>query len=112
MADTEKSTAVWYPTGHNAEYYAPEYECSNCGKLNHWSNYCPNCGRKMEDIPKPKKPIKAMWISGAKDPTGQYFEDEIMCNHCMHSEPYSYMFQDHGMICPKCGASMTRGPNV
>lgn len=112
MADTERSAAVWYPTGHDAKYYAPEYECSNCGKLNHWSNYCPNCGRKMEDLPKPKKPIKAMWISGAKDPTGQYFEDEIMCNHCMHSEPYSYMFQDNGMICPKCGASMTRGPNV
>ena len=67
---------------------------------------------KKAESSKPKKPIKAMWISGAKDPTGQYFEDEVMCSNCMHSEPQSYMFTENGMICPRCGATMERGPRV
>ncbi len=38
----------WIDTGYMEEYWAEEYQCSICGAKDHWHNYCPNCGTKME----------------------------------------------------------------
>lgn len=33
-----------------------EWRCSNCGKeywsMNHWFNFCPECGAKMDEVTK------------------------------------------------------------
>ena len=39
----------WIDTTGNTEWYAREYECSECGgTMLGESNFCPNCGAKME----------------------------------------------------------------
>ena len=44
-----KPQGKWIDTGSKEEYWAEEYQCSICGAKDHWHNYCPNCGAKMED---------------------------------------------------------------
>lgn len=40
---------TWIDTKGNAEWYAREYECSECGgTMLGESNFCPNCGAEME----------------------------------------------------------------
>ena len=44
----DRPTGKWVDTGDMAEYWAEEYQCSICGAKDHWHNYCPNCGARME----------------------------------------------------------------
>lgn len=44
----EPKSGEWIDTGDMEEYWGEEYECSICGAKNHWDNFCPNCGAKME----------------------------------------------------------------
>lgn len=40
---------TWIDIRENTEWYAREYECSECGgTMLGESNFCPNCGAKME----------------------------------------------------------------
>ena len=43
------------------------------------------------------------WITGGKDVTGQYFQDEFICNQCFTVVP------DKSNFCPNCGAKMRKG---
>lgn len=47
--NTEPKHGHWkhHQYGNTAGYY----ECDNCGKINSYeSNYCPNCGAKMDEV--------------------------------------------------------------
>ena len=45
----EPKRGKWIDTKGNTEWYAREYECSECGgTMLGESNFCPNCGAKME----------------------------------------------------------------
>lgn len=45
----EPKRGTWIDTRGNTEWYAREYECSECGgTMLGESNFCPNCGAKME----------------------------------------------------------------
>ena len=48
-ASAERPIGKWIDTGDMEEYWAEEYQCSICGAKDHWHNYCPNCGAKMEE---------------------------------------------------------------
>lgn len=49
LPPAEPKTGKWVDTGSNEEWYAREYECSECGgTMLGESNFCPNCGAKME----------------------------------------------------------------
>ncbi len=48
-AFAEPKRGKWIDTKGNTEWYAREYECSECGgTMLGESNFCPNCGAKME----------------------------------------------------------------
>ena len=45
----EPKKGTWIDTRGNTEWYAREYECSECGgTMLGESNFCPNCGAEME----------------------------------------------------------------
>ena len=46
----ERPQGKWNPTGTTNGYWAREYQCSICGALNHWCNYCPHCGAHMTTV--------------------------------------------------------------
>lgn len=49
-ADIEEKTAEWIDLGFKEELYGEFGKCSNCGvETLLGSNYCPNCGAKMEE---------------------------------------------------------------
>lgn len=42
---------TWIDTGGNAEWYAREYRCSECGDtMLGEANFCPNCGADMREV--------------------------------------------------------------
>lgn len=49
MTSTSERKGKWIYKANDYAYGMPEYECDQCG---YWypenSNYCPNCGAKME----------------------------------------------------------------
>lgn len=48
-AEPKRIRGKWIDTRGNTEWYAREYECSECGgTMLGESNFCPNCGAKME----------------------------------------------------------------
>ena len=48
-AFAEPKIGKWIDTRGNTEWYAREYGCSECGgTMLGESNFCPNCGAKME----------------------------------------------------------------
>lgn len=47
--EEERPQGKWIDTGDMNEYWAEEYQCSICGAKNHWNNFCPNCGARMEE---------------------------------------------------------------
>lgn len=60
------------------------------------------CRDFIEDAP-PVEPPKGEWIKGGKDATGQYFQDEFVCNKCFA------VVTDKSNFCPNCGAKMDMG---
>lgn len=50
-AEPKRIRGKWIDTRENTEWYAREYECSECGgTMLGESNFCPNCGAKMEEV--------------------------------------------------------------
>ena len=49
------------------------------------------------------EPKQGKWITGGKDVTGQYFQDEFVCNKCFA------VVTDKSNFCPNCGAKMDMG---
>lgn len=49
LPSAEPKKGTWIDTRGNTEWYAREYECSECGgTMLGESNFCPNCGARME----------------------------------------------------------------
>ena len=50
LPSAEPKRGTWIDTGGEEEWYAREYECSECGgTMLGESNFCPNCGADMRE---------------------------------------------------------------
>lgn len=75
---------------------------NDIGRDDWWEGYAQGlelCAEYIDNAPT-VAPKQGKWITGGKDVTGQYFQNEFYCNKCFT------VVTDKSDFCPNCGAKM------